>query len=874
MMRRVTNTLLFLMLVLLGSSRVLAQVPEFLLYDETFTWTDQTGGDGCQGFHYWTDLGGGTYTNWKSPYDFQNGTFYFRYEIIEQPALPGGGYHQFGLSFCIWSAFNGSTWKETCADPHFFNGPGSVVTSAESPANWFVHAYGNIDWTNLGLLWHFGNPTWYDGSTILASANCTSAPADIWNNHRGEVYPLKMRMTIVAVAQGHSFSGWDYYLNGGGTARMPTPTYTIDYTNKRTAQVVPSTDEYANNSGMTGASSGNGSAVTLTPGQNIYFRTKASGENLASYVQTLSVPSKPAAPTFGYDIANQRTSSVVSSAYEYSTNADMSGAVTGSGNYVSFATGTTRYFRKKATSSAFESNIQTLQGVDNPAIGPEFIILRDTIDYPNTTDNNGFYFFYHNSSMPVNWTTPYDYYNGQVYTRYEIISQATSTPVGLQFGIWQKLPPVTGTLYETMGNVKTMSGPGSVVTNNSSPNTWWKLDADGNGSADNIDWTQMDKVWHFGINPWKLTPTEAQIRQENASIWAERYTYWYPMKVYVIVVAVASGHSFSGWDAYLETNKPATPSYAIDFANEQTNIVVASTDEYSLNSNMSAAANGTGVKVALVPGQNIYFRTKAAGGSPASDIQQLVVPDRPASPTFAIDYSLETTSTVVSSEYEYSVSANMSSASSGSGVKLTITPGTNRYFRKKATASSFKSAVQTLAVPIRPTIEATVTDILHDPYFVATVVFPGSSAGFTTNEITLQNCTITSIGVLVYKVEPLQPGFLTMKVDANATTAGNFASNEFRINYSLVSGIDLQNASEDIHMYPSPVKDMIKIVTNKEEYLPLQVRVFDVNGKLYYAGELKTKQAEIDCSKFPSGLYFVTFNKQDLINVTKKFVKE
>ncbi len=691
------------------SSRVAAQ--QFLLIDKTFTWNETTGGDGCYGYHFWNDLGQATTTNWKSPYDYESGLFYMRYQIISQPELPGGGYQPFGISFCIWGdlGFEAGKWKETCSSISWFNGPGSTIEYSDSPATWWDHPNGGIDWTRLDKLWRFGNPFWIDASCQLASAFCTCAPDEVWNNERGKWLPMDIRLTIVAVAAGQTFLGWDYYLNGGGPVlRQPTPTYSVDFYNERTNKVVPSTDEYANNSSMSGAVSGSGSYLSLSPGQNAYFRKKANGDTLASYVQTLDVPSRPAAPTFAWDQTNQRTSTAVSSDYEYSTSSNMSGAVSGSGTYVAIPSGSTMYFRKKANGSAFKSNIQTLQGITVTEIGPEFVIINETIDYPNTTDDNGFYFFYYNSSMPANWrTATYDYYNGQVYTRYEIISQATSTPVGLQFGIWQKLPVGTGTLYESMAEIKTLNGPGTAVTNNSSPSTWWTY----NGG---VDYTQMDKVWHFGINPWKITtPDNLQIRQENASVWAERYTYWYPMKVKVTVVAVASGHTFSGWANYV-TTKPATPTYGIDYINEQTDKTVPSTDEYATNSGMSGAVSGTGQKITLTPGQTYYFRTKAQGSVPASDIQTLAVPARPATPAFAIDYSAENTSTVVTAEYEYASQANMSSASPGTGVKVSVTPGSNLYFRKKATASSFKSAVQTLAVSNRPASPAFTIDYANE----------------------------------------------------------------------------------------------------------------------------------------------------------------
>ena len=71
-----------------------------------------------------------------------------------------------------------------------------------------------------------------------------------------------------------------------------------------------------------------------------------------------------------------------------------------------------------------------------------------------------------------------------------------------------------------------------------------------------------------------------------------------------------------------------------------------------VNSSMSGAVSGTGQKITLTPGQNHVFQDQ--GHSTASDIQTLTVPARPATPSFAIDYAAENTSTVVSSEYEYS----------------------------------------------------------------------------------------------------------------------------------------------------------------------------------------------------------------------------
>ncbi len=310
--------------------------------------------------------------------------------------------------------------------------------------------------------------------------------------------------------------------------------------------------------------------------------------------------------------------------------------------------------------------------------------------------------------MPSNWLTPYDFYNGQVYTRYEIISQASSTPVALQFGIWQKLPPTTGHLYETMAEQRVLNGPGSVAINNSSPKDWWTLDG-------GVDYTKMDQVWHFGINPWKTEPAQ-QIRQENATIWDSRFTYWFPMKVKVTVVAVAAGHTFSGWNNYViptETKQP-TPTYGIDYAGERTNKTVPSTDEYSYNSNMSGSVSGTGQALTITPGQDVYFRTKAGSGLTASDIQHLGVPARPSAPSYSIDYTNELTVENVNSSVQYSTSSSFSGAINGAGARVLLTPGQDLYFRLKSGSGAFASGSFNLDVPNRPETPAITIDYSNE----------------------------------------------------------------------------------------------------------------------------------------------------------------
>jgi hypothetical protein len=335
---------------------------EFLLHEETFTWTKDA--DECGGYHYWSNLGNAPSTNWKVPYDYQLGQYYFRFEVISQPTS-----EPFKLNMCIWTEFNGSTWKEECMGfSPTLAGSGSVVTF-NSPVTYQLNGV-HIDWTNLAKLWRMGNPIYVNGHNLGPSTYCTDHPEE-WV-HVDSYFPMKMRITIVAVAAGYTFSGWSNYL--GGTppppTKQPTPTYGIDYAGEQTNKVVPSTDEYSYNANMSALVNGNGAKLHLTPGQDVYFRTKAAGSLLASDIQHLVVPSRPAAPAFALNTSTNMTTTAVTSDYEYSSSADMSGAVTGTNTAVSIPAGTTKYFRKKATASAFKSNVQTLNAASVPPPPP------------------------------------------------------------------------------------------------------------------------------------------------------------------------------------------------------------------------------------------------------------------------------------------------------------------------------------------------------------------------------------------------------------------------------------------------------------------------------------------------------------------------
>jgi hypothetical protein len=641
--------------------------------------------------------------NWLSPDDYYHGTFYAYYKVLDVPTnIP------FGMQIGIFqyhpsrADYDGS-FNEVCSPVSILTGIGDEAYYSGTPNNWWKNEGRDVDFSrvydfqSLGPILYGSNPT---APLIWTSGGGNDATWD----QRANWMPCTIKVVIVAVSSESTFSGWSNYLIDP-SLRKPTPTYGIDYINETTDKLVPSNDMYCKYSNMSGAQSGSGQKVTLTPGAEINFKTIAGDGLLESEVQHIEVPCRPATPTFTLDVANHRTVQVVSSDYEYCDFADFADAVSGAGTYVTIPAGTTKYFRKKATGTSFASGIQALCESYKAPKAHEFVIFNGFAEWPNSTDTNGFYYFNYNADMPANWLSPDDYHYGMIYIRYELISKKTTAPIGLQFGIWQMLPSETGELHETMSEIRRLDADGQVVTSSGSlsvSSNYWALDHFMlQGREVGIDLTQMDNTWHFGINPWQITPESKQIRQENADVWAVRNTNWFPMKAYVTVIAVASGYNFSGFNYYLGVKQPL-PKYTINYSIEQTSEVIPTTDEYSFSPTMSPSYSGSGSALNLEPGQTVYFRTKAQGSALASDVQRMIVPERPVISSITTDYVNESTNQNITSDIEYTTDASFTSPQTGNGNKITVTPGQDLYFRKYATATSYVSDTYHLVVPSRP----------------------------------------------------------------------------------------------------------------------------------------------------------------------------
>ncbi len=189
-----------------------APAAERLLYDGVMTYEDSENG------FYWFGVPASNPADWRSPDDFAGGEWHARYEIIDQPSW-ATHHAPTGLQSCIWQDGKGGDYPETCSSVHFLDGPGSVATTVESPADWWEKRDSQataapFDWTRGGDFVDMGSPTWHqnaDGSRCLATIASWGGCEENMPAH----LPMTIRLTIVLVSAGSTFSGWGTYGFGG-----------------------------------------------------------------------------------------------------------------------------------------------------------------------------------------------------------------------------------------------------------------------------------------------------------------------------------------------------------------------------------------------------------------------------------------------------------------------------------------------------------------------------------------------------------------------------------------------------------------------------------------------------------------------------------
>jgi hypothetical protein len=693
-----------------------AKSAEFLVMDQEVTWDIY-----ADTAFKWFPLGGGVPSDWSSPSDYYNGTWYIRYEVLSVATNT-----PFGMQFGIIQNDTAKLFEQPIQQ---LQGAGDVIVHGSSPSGW-LKSGGGVDFSKVSEIQNLCAVI-YDWNSLLP----LNPGESIWSQ-RTKWFPVNLRITVVAVSSGSTFSGWADYLN----IKKPTPDFSIDYIHELTNEAIPSTDEYSVNPDMSGAISGNGQKLALTPGQDIYFRSKANGDTLASEIQHLDVPLRPATPSISVDFTNEKTAENVSSGIEYSTSITFASPVAGAGNKVTLTPGQNLYFRVKATAGNFVSAAHLLEVPVRPA-APSF-----SVDYLNesTIENVGSGVEY---STTVSFTSAVTGNGSKVtltpgqniYFRIKATASAFSSVAFLLNVIVRPAAPYISINY-------ILENTNQSITSNMeySTNASFTVSSAGTGNSisvtpgQNLYFRYKATVSAFSSVVFLLNiaerpgtpsaninyPTETTVESFPATIqYSTSPSFSNPVNCSGTPILLTPGQDLYLWVKFTSSsfaslayhlvvpNRAATAIlYNIDYLNEKTVENVSSDIEYATSASFDVKNTGNGNKVTLTPGQVMYFREKAKANKFASEIYLLDVDARPAAPFINIDYFSEFTGQIITSDIEYCNNASFAGSLTGAGNRIAVSAGQDLYFKIKATDITFASEVLFLDVPSRPDIPITTID--------------------------------------------------------------------------------------------------------------------------------------------------------------------
>ena len=832
-MKKITLIVLTLTMGFLGLNLDLnAQTKVF---DQTITWTHPPYENGGYGFYWWhrTDgysiinYGNMPSDNWYSPNDYYNGNFTMSVQVISQPTN-----ESFYLQFGIWGDYSkGSLHTETVAGRYLVSGgAGSTgYFSMGSPSGWWQKQPSDpLDFSRANDFYRIGVVLWDAASTCIPMGhdwNPTGCPENAY-----KYFPMTIKISVYATA-------------GSGPPPPPppppvtAPSYSIDYWGERTNKVVSTEDQYSYSSNFSPAYDGNGQYLSLSPGTNVYFRKKAD----YSKTQTLSVAGRPAAPSFGIDFVNERTSSAVSNEYQYSSSSDMSSATTGNGSPVGLSPGSSRYFRKLASASAFASSIQTLTAPGRPA-APSF-----DIDYPNerTSSVVSSEYQYSSSSDMSSATTGSGSFVGlspgsSRYFRKLASASAFASSIQTLAVPGRPAAPSFGIDYP---NERTSS----VVTSDYQYSSNNDMSSATNGSGSFV-----------GLNPGS--------------------------NLYFRKAASASAFASSIQNLAVPA-RPAAPSFQIDYILEMISTPIGSGYSYGYQPDLGDAKPGSNNVLKVTPGVNIYFRAAASASAFASEIQTLVSQARPGAPSVGINFLNETTDISIPGTLQYSGSIVFEAAQDGTGASLSVVPGDDLYFRHKATASSYASEIFHLTVPERPLVSSMESGSTELYPFIATITFNQDIASLDNASVTLVNAELNNLSLKSSgSNETIFEGLvfatandnISVSLPANATAEGNFVSNIFTVSYTgnlPGTGISSGTVSSFV-VFPNPGKGIFYMkFEDFSAQTAYKVELCSITGKVVHTESFQgAENVSLDLSGLADGIYLMRLLEDNQLSGTLKLI--
>lgn len=213
------TVVLLLALVIFSCNDENAGPPEAILFNDTINWQWELGEFyGGNSFYWWHSPGMGVEnfgdlpTNWKKPNDFENGNFHLRLKILEQPSDSA-----FKVQLGFWQDVDKEGGHSETISSHvlFEGGSGELLeTDLGSPSSWWqLRPDEPVDFTRPGDFYQIGLALWKAEPFCIPMAQGwqNSNACENPEQAAAEFFPMKARVTVVAVAAGTTFSGWENY---------------------------------------------------------------------------------------------------------------------------------------------------------------------------------------------------------------------------------------------------------------------------------------------------------------------------------------------------------------------------------------------------------------------------------------------------------------------------------------------------------------------------------------------------------------------------------------------------------------------------------------------------------------------------------------
>jgi len=469
---------------------------------------------------------------------------------------------------------------------------------------------------------------------------------------------------------------------------LGVPSYTVDYINETTNQVIPTTVEYSYDPEFrVDVLSGNGKKLALNPGnilKTLYFRYKGTSSLFPGEVVSLVIDARPAATAYSIDYANKSTKEILEVTDEYAQDVKFTkGKVAGNGvSYVNLNPDTRDkklYFRVKATSSSFSGVVQELQIPVLPS-APTYAIdfinenIKAVIDEYRIGEAG---IFIKGNGIDINMS---DYLGKNIYFKKSTIAdiQFESQIQVIKIPVRPKAPVYT-------------IDYSNATTNQVIPST---VEISDNDTFASVTVGQGTKMLLYPGNSPK--------------------TLYFRVK--------ASQNNFKGetGELYVPATGKEGPVFTINYSEERTVQTVSTNMEYSYDKDfITGKITGEGKTLVLTPGKDVYFRYKAGYNSFPSLTTKLTVPARPRIyGNFRIDFENETiladSDAYVDNRYEYSEDVTFTGVvKNANDGPLAVTPGSNIYIRLRATNLDFSSEIYEVMVPQRPVVQNFTIDTVN-----------------------------------------------------------------------------------------------------------------------------------------------------------------